>query len=357
MDSSYEFYTTSKEAWNAMLESCRQAVKSIDMEQYIFADDEIGRKFLEIFRRKAGEGVRVRLLMDAAGSYGFYKSSIPPELTKLGIELRFFNIISPWRIRNFFSWFFRNHRKTLIVDDNIGFTGGVGIGDYMKNWRDTSGKIGGEIVKEMSESFLEMWNLSNDKNLSSRLRKWRALKKHKNFITNAPYFKKRFLHKALIRAINCAEESILITNPYFVPDHHLTKILRRAALRKVDVQIILPDKIDVLLLATASHASFFDLLKRGVRIFKYQPEVLHAKTLVIDDAWATYVSFNFDNRSFYYNYEANLVSEGLASIQALKRHFQEDLKHCREITLSEWRKRPLLQKIIELLVSPIRGIL
>ncbi len=352
-----QIYTHTEEAWKAMLEECGKASISIEIEQYIFDQSGIGEKFIEVLKRKAREGIKVRLLIDTAGSYSFYLSSVPADLRKSGIEVRFFNVISPWRIPSFFSWFFRNHRKTLIIDGQIAFTGGTGVGGYMKDWRDTTGRVEGQAVKEMRRSFQDMWNLADEKDLISKVKKFRRYSSGKLFVTNAPYFKKRFLYRAFLRNLSGAKKYIYLTTPYFIPNHQLVRILKRAAKRGVEVKIILPDKIDVKVVALASYGSFGELLKQGVKIFKYTPAVLHAKTAVVDGKWGTFGSFNLDSLSFVYNYEANIMTADSYLVKALESHFIEDLKSSNEVIYEEWRKRPFLNKIKEFLAHLLRGIL
>jgi cardiolipin synthase A/B len=357
MSHSWEFYTNTEEAWVGMVKACEGAERSIDMETYIFVCNEIGKKFLGIMKQKAQEGVRVRLLLDMAGSYNFYKQNIQADLEKHGVQVRFFNVISPWRIKNFFSWFFRNHKKTLVVDGTIGFTGGTGVGDHMKNWRDTTARLTGDVVKEISDSFEEVWELSGDQDFLERVQSNLRYKKRANFVTNAPYLKKRFLYHAMMKAFKKAKKEILLTTPYFVPNRPLINVLRKAARRGVEVKIILPEHVDVPTIATASHSSFDELLEGGIRIFKYRPQVIHSKTAMVDGDWGTYGSFNLDNLSFVYNYEANIVTTDPKCVKDLKDHFNEDLEHSREVTLKEWKKRPFLRKVQEFFITPIRGFL
>lgn len=340
-----------------MLELCQSATKSIYIEQYIFVVDETGNKFLEIFKKKTAEGVKVRMLLDAVGSYGFYNSALPEELRKLGIEIRFFNSTSPWRVHTIFSWFFRNHKKTLVVDERAGFTGGTGVGVHMKLWRDTTAYLEGSVVQEIMNSFEEMWVIAEEHNIVVRIKELRLKKMSRDFITNSPYFKKRFLYQVIMAALRASQKTIYLTTPYFIPDRRLIRILRLAVHRGVDVRVIVPEIIDVLLVATASHSSFGELLRDGVRIYKYTPATLHAKTIVVDDEWATFGSFNLDSLSFRYNYEANVVTLDSKCVAELKEHFLADLQYSREITYKEWKNRPFLMKFQEFFVRPFRGFL
>jgi len=353
----FEFYRTSEETWESMLVAIRGAQSSIDIEHYIFASDKIGDQFIEILKEKSKRGVKIRLLIDTVGSYAFYIGGVPEELRQLGIQVRFFNPISPWRIPHFTSWFFRDHKKIIVVDRKIGFTGGLGIRDNMAGWRDTNARLEGEMVGEMAESFKETWEQLGDKNLLSKIKRFRINAKKRFFITNAPYFKKRFLYYAFIEALRSARKSIWLTTPYFIPDRRLLRVLRQAVRRGVDVKVIVPTILDVPIVATAAHSAFEELLKGGVKIFKYHPKFLHAKTAVVDDEWATFGSFNFDSLSFVYNFEANVVSTALECVKELKEHFLEDLGSSFEITLENWMKRPLLRKVQEFFIAPIRGFL
>lgn len=348
----------SAEAWEAMLRSCSLATKSIDFEQYIIGDDKIGAKIVETMIKRSKAGVKIRMLCDTVGSWQFYTSGLPWAIKKENIEIHFFNPVSPWRIDKIFSIFFRDHRKILIVDDEVGFTGGVGFRDDMKNWRDTQIEVRGPIVEEMKYTFNEMWSHSMEKDLIVRIRKARYYTKSFNFITNAPYFRKRFLYHAFVDAIRSAKKFVYLTTPYLVPDGRLQRVLKLAKRRSVDVQIIVPKISNMPFIERAAHSNFESLLEAKIKIFEYDKNTfLHAKTAIIDDEWASVGSFNLDNLSFLYNYEANIVSTDDTFVQALKSHFLNDLKNSNQVSMEEWIKRPIINKIRELLVVPIRRFL
>src|SRR3989344_8938971 len=249
-----KLYKTSGEALNVMLEMCRNARVSIDMEQYILSDSEIGRQFIDILIEKAKADVKVRLLCDYEGSSDLYKSPLPKKLRDAGVEVRFFNIIKLWRLRNFSSWFFRDHRKILIIDQTQGMTGGVGIRDDMKKWRDTAVLVEGGIVDEIFNSFEQMWEQANENDVFIRIQKARKIKKGNWFITSTPHFKKRFFYHELLRAIRGAKKYIFLTTPYFIPDHRLMRVLRLASKRGVDIRIMVPKKHDTPIVESCSHA-------------------------------------------------------------------------------------------------------
>lgn len=340
-----------------MLLSCRTARHSIDIEQYIFCPDTIGKEFLQVLKERAESGVKVRMLLDTVGSWALYKSAYPADLKKVGVEIRFFNPISPWRIHNFTSWVFRDHKKALIVDGETGFTGGSGIGDHMKSWRDTNVKVVGPAVREIADAFQEIWDGSVAQTLPQRIKRFKSNLPKRFFLTNSPFFKKRFLYYALIENLRYAKKSIKLANPYFIPDRRLMRVLRLAATRGVEVQILVPKTCDIPVILTASQSTFETLLEDGVKIFQYEKEFHHAKTAVVDEDWATVGSFNLDNMSFLYNFEANLVSTEKEFVGPLTEQFEADLLHAEEVTLEAWRKRPWNKKIREFFVFLIKGFL
>ncbi len=353
----YEFYTLLPPFWDGMKKALEEAKYTIDLEQYNFGVDKISTEFLEILKQKNKEGVKIRMLLDTVGSGQMYLSGIPEALRKEGIEIKFFNPISAWRIHNFTSWIFRNHQKVLVIDKIIGFTGGSGIGDHMINWRDTNAKVIGPLVDELLSSFEEMWKIGGEVSLSSRIKLFRKGLKRNLFITNAPYFRKRFLYYTLIDKLRLAKKSILLTTPYFIPDRRLTRVLKLAVRRGVEVKVIVPAVEDVPLVHPASYSMYMTLLKHGVRIFRYQNQFHHGKTAIVDEDWATMGSFNLDNLSFVYNFEVNIVSIEKEFVKSVSDQFIEDMKLCKEVLLKDWEKRPFIQKFKEFWASFVRGFL
>ncbi len=340
-----------------MKEACINARASIDIEQFILEKDGIGREFLEILIQKRKEGVRIRILCDMVGSYDLFASSIPHSLQDVGIEVRFWNVIKPWRVHTVFSWFFRDHRKMMIIDKQIGFIGGVGIRGDFRTWRDTHVKVTGPIIPEMIQAFEEMWNASLKKGVLARLKKTRTFVKGFSLVTNSPFLQKRFFYQELVSAIRNAKHSIYLTTPYFIPDRRLRRILSSAARRGVETIILVPKKSNHIWADRAGRAYFEKLLKRGVKIFRYTGEMLHAKTVVIDGEWASVGTFNLDSLSILYNYEANIVSTKKDFAEEIQGFFRNDLIQSEELHLSSWKERPTRYKIMEILSLPIRRFL
>lgn len=356
-DTQWKFFLVAEDAWSSMYEDCKAATKSILLEQYIFTNDEtIGKKFIDLLIKKAKAGIEVKLLLDGAGSYLFSYSHFVNEMRDAGVEVTFFKPISIWRAYNYASWFFRDHRKLLVVDSIIGHTGGVGINGRMKDWRDTHVRVIGPAVAEMEQAFMNL----RAKQLSrkpQRYPKTNDFSKTFHFVTNSPNFQRRYLYKQLIANIRSAQKYIYITSPYFIPDLAIFRALRLASKRGVDVRIITPLVSDHMIVDLATYSYFGIALRTGARIFTYADQVLHAKTVVIDDEWSSVGSSNLDNLSLLFNYEGNIVSTDKEFAQEVKVQFMKDVEHSLEIRRHLWRHRPLWQKVAEVLTWPFHKIL
>ncbi len=352
---STHFYTKTGDAWDDMLKDIEGAEKSIDIEQYIFSIDVIGTRFLDLLQKKALQGIRVRLLLDAGGSFAFFRSPIVERLKRIGIEIRFFNPLKPWRIDLFTSNFFRNHRKIMIIDGIIGHLGGVGIQDHMMEWRDTHMRMTGDIVEDLEISFLALWNRVGIGIFRRYTHNHQFLKKS-NLLTNSPRLKHRHIYQALIANIRNAKKYIYLTTPYFIPDIRLYRVLRLAAKRGVDVRILVPEIADHVFINHARESYFSLALKAGIQIYIYKPFMMHAKTAVTDD-WATAGSFNLDSLSFYFNHEANIGTTEASFIEEIRKHFFEDLAVSEQINYEGWKNRPLRKKFLELLTWPFHSVL
>ncbi len=356
-EENWNFYLSPPPAWEAMLADMSGARETIDLELYIFAADEVGRRFVEIFKKKVREGVRVRLLFDMVGSYGFYNSPEARALAASGVEIRFFNPIRPWRIGRFTSFFHRDHRKLLIVDGRVGYAGGVNVACQMSGWRDTHVRVEGAALGEMSDAFERTWAAAREKSLLRWQRKPYSAGSVFSFLTSAPHLRQRFLYRSMLKALRGARRYAYFTTPYFVPSIRFFGALVSAARRGVDVRLLIPETSDVRMADIACGAYFTVALKAGIRIYRYQNTVLHVKTAVIDDVWGTVGSANLDNLSLLSNYEGNLVSADRKFVEELTGHFLADIEAAREIRYDEWVRRPFFQKFLETISWPIQRIL
>lgn len=356
----WEFYTNSSDAWEAMLLSIMNAEHSIDLEQFILSYDSVGIRFIEALKKRAEQGVKVRIFCDEVGSFSLYRANIKHELEKSGIEIKFFNSIIPWNPNKESLWFFRDHRKLLIIDQKIGFAGGVCLGEIMREWRESTVMVSGPVVEQMLESFNIMWNKTYHEfryYLRRRKKKIIEVPSDYRYITNAPLPGKRYMYKELIQSIKAARHYIYLTTPYLLPDSRLLRNLKKASKRGLEVRILIPENTNSKLVNIGSGTFFNDLMTSGIRIFRYKGTLIHAKTGIIDGKWSTIGSLNLDNLSLRYNFEGNIVSLNKDFAFELERQFLEDLKNSHELTISEWAKRGLIRRILEVLIWPLRKLL
>lgn len=354
---SWKFFLRGDAAWEAMLEDCRAARRSIDFEQYCFRDDEFGERFIRTFIEKTAQGVKVRMFCDAIGSISLTAGAVE-RLRVNGVQIILFKPIRSWMPYRLSSFFFRDHRKLLVVDGRIGYVGSAGVHTRMHDWRETHVRVTEPaIAQALARSFDRMWEIA-----IARRFLWFGKNGFSadgfSIQTNAPHVRERFVRRAILRALRQARSYAYLTTPYFVPSLALLRALRRARRNGADVRILVPMKSDRQLLDVAGRSYFEILLRAGIRVYRYRgPGILHAKTIAIDGAWGTSGSTNLDNLGLTFNYELNLTSVNPDFVGELERHFLEDLRASEEVLREEWKKRPLHRKALEALTWPIHGIL
>jgi cardiolipin synthase len=342
-DCKWHFCLSSVDTWQHMFGDCQAAKREIDFEQFIFTNDE-------------REGVKVRLLCDTVGSWNMTFAGTLRELREAGVEVLFFTPINPLRL-NYLKWFYRDHKKILVVDGEIAYTGGVGIQKEFEGWRDTHVRIVGEpIVSEIKNHFEIMWRIAKEEKFYP-FPYDRNFKNGFRFVENVPYAGRKELYYELVGAIKNAQEYVWITTPYFIPSLRLLRAIKRAAKRGAEVRLLLPLVSDSTWVNIASRFYFEQLLKLGVRINQYRSKMIHTKAVIVDDKWGTVGSMNMDNLSFHFNYEANLVSNNKQFIGDLKEHFLEDLKLSTHVVRKEWEHRPWKDKLLEKLTVPLHPVL
>ncbi len=353
----WHLYNSNKDVWEDMLTDARNAKTSIVLEQYIFYNDEFGQKLLDIFIERAKAGVKIRLLWDAAGSFTLFGSNIKQDLKEKGIELVFWRTLIPnyYRVQNFGSWLLRNHRRTLVIDETIGYTGSICIKDELKDWRDTNVRLEGPVVESMQTAFNKMWARATKQKKPSSNSTQSDMEF--SYITNSPFPRRRYMHQTLIEAIRAAHNHIYITTPYFVPTHRIIRAIKLAAYNGVDVRIIIPERSNYYSVDLGARSHFDTLLESGVRIFLYTGKMVHSKTAVIDGIWSTVGSLNMDAVSLLYNYEANIVSTNQKFAEELTSHFMRDLGNTNEVLLEDRKKRFFIEKIPEIMIRLIRNFL
>lgn len=328
-------YTEGDELYAAMLADIAQAAVAIRMESYIFASDAVGRRFVDALAERAANGVVVRLHVDAVGSFGAIDEEAERILLAAGVRFRRWH---RWRWRRFWRFQRRNHRKLLVVDARAAYLGGFNIHAASSRqaagearWRDAHVRLAGPVVDEAARLF--------DAYAAHR---YHRASEHDGIllVPNRGIRGRWLLHRLLTRRFAAARTRIEVTTPYFVPDWSTRRALIRAARRGVAVSVMLPARSDVPIAAWAARAVYASLLRAGVEILEYQPRMLHAKTIVIDDDWATLGTANLDHRSFFINDELNAVFHDRAVVSALAARFAADRADCARIEPARWPLRP-----------------
>lgn len=353
----WSFATSTKEAWQVILQTCEKAKESLYVEQFLFTPDEIGQQFLELFIKKAREGVHVKIIVDSVGSFGLGRSAYLDALVEAGVKIKFFNWMLPFSKNSRTLWYFRNHRRLIIADRETMITGGTCIGKRMENWRETQIKLEGPVVQQAVTVFDQTWKKVYKKRTHSLGTQYKSGLDSFSYITQAPLLRERHVYYRLIDAIRQARSCVYLTTPYFLPDHRLQRVLVLAAKRGVDVRILMPALGDHNIVEIGSESYFEFLLSKRIKIFRYTPSMIHSKTAVIDNDWAMVGTMNLDNISLRYNFESAIITTNSLCVDELRGHFMHDLKVSKEVHLHEWKKRSSVRKFKELLVWPIRKFL
>ncbi len=346
-----EIYTHGDDAFAAMRAAIAEAHEEILLESYILRDDEVGRRFLDLLAAAKARGLRVKVLADAVGSFGT-RRTFWREMAGRGIEVRLFHPL----FSGLWNQVFRDHRKILVVDRTVAFTGGMNIstdyGSFSRSshpgtWRDTHVRVEGPVAWEMAVVFSEGWARTGGDPLAipSLSVSCDPEPGADVLVLDSRPFRGHHESASVLAAIaGAARRNLWITNAYFAPGRAAVRELGAAARRGVDVRLLLPGKTDAPIVRYAAHGMYADLLAAGVRIFEYQTAVLHAKSLVADGHVALVGSSNLDFRSFFFNAECNLVILHPQSAATLEQAFATDLAKAEEILADAWRNRPFLRR-------------
>ena len=352
--------------YHAMLSAIQTARDHINMETYIFDDDEVGQHFAEALLAKQRQGVQVNLIRDSVGTRGT-PAAFFQRLADGGIRVLEFNPMNPLVARKEWELNQRDHRKQLIVDGRIAFLGGINISSVYSGgsshkgmparpagipaWRDTDLQLQGPVVAELQKMFLATWTAQKGEPLSARNyfpKPVSAGRQVVRAIGSSPDEPYSLIYATLLSAIGSAETTVHLTNAYFAPDPQLLATLEAAAARGVDVKLILPSQTDSWLVFHAGRGYYEQLLKAGVKIYERRDVILHSKTALVDGVWATVGSTNLDWRSFLHNYELNVVVLGDEFGQRVRAMFDKDLAASDIITLEQWQRRALHLRLKEI---------
>lgn len=348
-----------------MLADIQNAHSSIRIETYTFNGDLLGERIAQALIAAKKRGVDVKVLVDGAGT-PVWGGNMTKRLERAGIATRIFHPF-PWRLWQWSrSWVrlpkllkaiylmlkinSRNHRKVIIIDEHIVYVGSFNISkchlshiDGGDSWRDTGLRIITQDTKDLIKALDAAWNHVP---IKERIKEFfQHINTNPQFRLNNTRHRRRILYKRLLRRIDNAKQRIWITNAYFVPDSYLLNKLRDAAQRGIDVRILLPHKSDVFVMPWASSAFYYNLLKAGVRIFEYLPNILHAKTLIIDE-WPIVGSSNLNHRSLRHDLEVDINLRSEHNKTLLAQTFIRDLEQANEISLNNWWHRPWYQRFI-----------
>jgi cardiolipin synthase A/B len=338
----------------SMLQAIREATDSVNFETYIFEPDEIGMQFIEAFKDRARAGVEVRLLIDGFGGLKL-KKRYREDLRRSGVKVVRFR---PLSLRNLVRIYRREHRRATVIDGTIGFTGGAAISKKWKGnvtnqheWRDSMTRVTGPMVAGIQSAFAENWVYCTSEILVGP-RFFPAMKSGPGpcgvSVVSSPSDAMQPIRLLFWLSFINARSRLWISNSYFIPDKRLRTAVIDRAKAGVDVRVLVPgNHTDAVPVQAAGRSYYEELLAGGVRIFEYQPSMMHAKTAVIDSVWSIVGSANMDERSMELNEENVLgISDGEFAA-SIERGLLEDFSRSREIKLEDWRKRSVVRRVFE----------
>jgi cardiolipin synthase len=357
-----DLYDCGRTAYPQMLEAIREAREFVHVETYILRKDGAGSRFLEALADRAAKGVDVRLLYDAVGSHRLTHRALHP-LRTAGADVVVFNPLNrlypQWAPRR------RDHRKLLIVDGQVAFTGGLNIGDEYDaaaigcdagpGWRDTHVRVRGPAVRDLGAVFLESWFRAGGPDLP-----WHGLldtdpgrpgSVRCAVLPDGPAYRRRAMRDLLVSALGGSRDTARLTSAYFAPDHGVLEAFERAAERGVQVELILAGRCDHPMLRRGARSTVERLLRRGVAVHEYTAGILHAKSAVFDARLAVVGTSNLDRQSFQHSYEVNLVVASPDVAAEVDGLFEADLAHSDEVTLETLARRGLATRFVDRLAA------
>lgn len=360
-----DVFTSGKEKFEALMRDIREARHYIHVQYFIIEDDKTGSEFLALLMEKAREGVQVKVLYDYVGSF-YFRPRVLRRMREAGIDVHPFLKLTFTQFANRVNW--RNHRKIVVIDGKFGYLGGMNMADrYVigdKNWapwRDTHLRIHGEAVAALQYSFAIDWDFTTRELLNSTTMHYDTAPASRDYLvqmmTSGPTNRWNNISFVFLKAITLAKRCVYIQSPYFLPSDSLLKALQSAALAGVDVRLMIPRQSDSAMLRLATGSYYKECLLSGIKIYLYEPTIMHAKVVIVDDEFVTAGSTNFDFRSFEHNFEVNTLVYSKEFNEKMKGIFESDMEQCTRLLLSKWKQRPLMQKALESIVRLISPIL
>ena len=360
-----DVFTTGRDKFEALKQDIIAAHDYIHLQYFIIEDDTTGNELIDLLIEKAREGVKVKVLYDYVGSF-YMPSHILKRMRDAGVEIHAFLELTFMQFAFRVNW--RNHRKIVVIDGSIGYVGGMNIADrYVigdkkwSPWRDTHLRITGESVAALQYSFAIDWDFTTRDLLMSPTMHYSEPPASPDYMVqmmaSGPANRWNNISFVFLKAITLAKKCVYIQTPYFLPSDSLLKALQSAALAGVDVRVMIPLQADSAMLRLATGSYLKECLLSGIKIYHYEPTIMHAKVVIVDDEFVTTGSTNFDFRSFEHNFEFNALIYSKEFNQKMKDIFVADMEQCTRLLLSKWKKRPLLQKALESVVRLISPIL
>ena len=348
----------------AVLKAIRSARTSITYAQYFVEDGPIASEVVEALSERCRAGVAAHILLDGVGALTL-PAHYTQALDQAGCQVKTFRPVRPWALRRANN---RNHRRILVVDGRVAFTGGSGVspkwmgdGRTADHWRDTDVRVEGPVVEWIQAAFLDNWMESSGELLGGDAYFPRQHQQPgqvaAQVVRSSPEGGSYAMYNTFLIALNAARQSIRVTNPYFLLDEAMVDALLGRLRQGVSIEVLVPGTIDHRFVRQASRATWGPLLKAGVKIYEYRPALLHAKTMVIDGRWATVGSTNLDPRSFALSQELNVIVYDRAVAARLEEVFAADLAHATPVAYDRWRRRGLDARFFETLVFPLRDLL
>lgn len=351
--------------FEALINDIRDAKEFIHIEYYIFRMDSLGKTLIDELSKKVKDGVEVRFVVDAMGSKSIRNKDIK-YIRSLGIKFHIFfpGILPLINIR----LNFRNHRKIVVIDGEVGYVGGFNVGDEYVNkgdqfdyWRDTHIRIKGKAVNELNKRFILDWDYASEGELKNYDKYFKLQEDSGNIgiqiVSSGPDHKEEYIKNAYMKIINNAKKSVYIQTPYLVPDEPMKEALKIAALSGIDVRIMVPDKPDHFFMKWILSANMGDLMEWGVKFYTYQKGFIHSKTIVSDGKVCSIGTANLDIRSFQLNFEINAIIYDDKFSKEQEDIFIKDIEDCRLVTMEEYENRSRALKIKEALIRLVAPIL
>lgn len=342
-----------RDTFQKIFDAVNAARRIICLEFYIFRNDETGTELASLVKKKAEKGVEVYIIYDHFGSFGTPRK-FWNDLKEAGVAVR---ASRPFKWTDPFHYVHRDHKKLIIVDGEVAFTGGLNIANEYRGyhrlrhgggWRDTGILLEGPIVRTLLEIFKKSWRAWGGAEIAFD----RSPKSYEEGVPALPIFvnsarQRRRMRRLLYYSIERSERCIYLTTAYFAPSRRMLRVLEDAESRGVDVKLLLPGASDIIAVHYAARAFFTRLLKAGVEIYTYQGEILHAKTAVFDGIWSIVGSANLDFQSLRRNDEGNVGILDRHFGEQMIEMFREDLAHSERVTLDAWERRPLWERFVE----------